>query len=122
MQQPIIISDHKNKPWAQPKEKMTDIEIRGVLSYLDDLIADAYEDAGISQADYPSLQYPTAENFFQTAYVDGTLTCTGYEALPAAPEGLEAEHVSYFYLTENHNIIAVFYVGEAEDEVLVLLT
>lgn len=113
MQKPIIVT---NKDMFTKKTGLSQIEIMGMRHYLDEYLKDAYEDFAIEQP-------ISADNYFQTAYSDSQLNCCGEATLPGAPEGapeyLPDVPVSHFFLTENHVLIAVFFVGDDEDEVFV---
>lgn len=104
--QPIIVEP---KELFKKKEGLSDIEIRGMYSLLDEIL-----DEYLGEEDRPSV-----DHYFQLAYSDSQLNCCGEDFLPWAPEGLEEVPVSHFYLTENHLLMAVFFVGDEEKEVLV---
>lgn len=109
MQEPIIV---ENKEVFKKKTGLSDTELRGMKSYLDEYLLEYYYDGDPDEK-------IDADMFFQTAYSDSMLNCCGEATLPNAPDGLEDVPVSHFYLTEGHSLMAVFYVGDDEDEVIV---
>ena len=104
MQEPIIVN--AGKDIFTKKEGLSQIEIMGMTHYLDSYL---------SEHDYESR----ADEFFQTAYANNQLNCCGDAPLPGAPAELVEIPVSHFYLTPNHCLMAVFFVGDEEKEVLV---
>ena len=112
MQQPIIVEP---KEAFKKKEGLSDIEIRGIISYINEYIEDYYG----YDPDMEDTMPADMENYFQIAYSDSQLNCCGEAPLPGAPDELENVPVSHFYLTPNHCLMAVFFVGDEEKEVLV---
>ncbi|MMZ47373.1 hypothetical protein D1872_90170 [compost metagenome] len=104
MQTPIIVN---NKEAFIQKGRLSDIELYGMKAYLDDYLEEQF---GCKQ---------DADEYYGMAYSGGLLNCCDEATLPGAPEGLEETPVSHFFLTENHCLIAVFYVGDEETEVFV---
>jgi hypothetical protein len=112
MQQPIVLTKHDR---FVKKTGLSDIEIRGMKDYLNDFISE-YVYGDDTDVDI------SCDMHFGLAFSNDQLNCCDETPLPFAPEDfseLEDVPVSHFFLTENHIIIAVFFVGENEDEVYV---
>ena len=109
MQEPIIVN--AGKDIFAKKEGLSQIEIMGMHYYLNEYLTESYM--------WDEGRTPTASHYFDIAYADNQLNCCGDAPLPGAPAELVEIPVSHFYLTPNHCLMAVFFVGDEEKEVLV---
>jgi hypothetical protein len=93
---PVVVEIGENKNFIQKKE-MTEFELRGVYSFLDEYLTEFYDDGE---------KYDSATDL-ALGYVGGVIACTTQTGLPGAPQEVKDYQLQYFALTENNVLLAV---------------
>lgn len=111
MENPIVVNFK-----YEAKKDWSDFELRGVKSWLSDYLCDQWGEDELDADKYFGFVYNTVRG--GAAY--GMLNCASDDCiLPGAPEVVMDTPVSHFLLTTNDLLLAVFYVGYSEKEVVV---